>query len=104
MESSGRFAAKGWSSYPDDACRNKTRELGLFKTEETKSKTNIVETLKKIENSDKFDVSSLLKSDDVTNYKDKLTTLFNEGESKENIESYKKSVLNILKLKKKVAN
>ena len=72
--------------------------------EETKSKTNIVETLKKIENSDKFDVSSLLKSDDVTNYKDKLTTLFNEGESKENIESYKKSVLNILKLKKKVAN
>ena len=72
--------------------------------EETKSKTNIVETLKKIENSDKFDVSSLLKSDDVTNYKDKLTTLFNEGESKENIESYKKSVLNILKIKKKVAN
>lgn len=72
--------------------------------EETKSKTNIVETLKKIENSDKFDVSSLLKSDDVTNYKDKLTTLFNEGESKENIESYKKSVLNILKLKKQVAN
>ncbi len=72
--------------------------------EETKSKTNIVETLKKIENSDKFDVSSFLKSDDVTNYKDKLTTLFNEGESKENIESYKKSVLNILRLKKKVAN
>lgn len=72
--------------------------------EETKSKTNIVETLKKIENSDKFDVSSFLKSDDVTNYKDKLTMLFNEGESKENIESYKKSVLNILRLKKKVAN
>jgi len=72
--------------------------------EETKSKTNILETLKKIENSDKFDVSSFLKSDDVTNYKDKLTTLFNEGESKENIESYKKSVLNILRLKKKVAN
>jgi hypothetical protein len=72
--------------------------------EETKSKTNILETLKKIENSDKFDVSSFLKSDDVTNYKDKLTMLFNEGESKENIESYKKSVLNILRLKKKVAN
>lgn len=72
--------------------------------EQSKSKENILETLKKIEKTETLNSESLNKIETVKNYKEDLTKIFDAGESKENIESYKNSVLNLLKLKNKLAN
>ena len=64
---------------------------------------NIIESLKKIEKQESLDEAALFKLDHVKNYKQNLTKIFDSGESSENIDSYKNSVLDILKLNKKVA-
>lgn len=74
-----------------------------FVWEESKSKLNIIESLKKIEKQESLDEAALFKLDHVKNYKQNLTKIFDSGESSENIDSYKNSVLDILKLNKKVA-
>lgn len=60
--------------------------------------------MKKIEKTESLDENSISNLENIKNYKQDVTKIFDAGESKENIESYKNSVLNILKLNKKVAN
>ena len=70
-----------------------------FKWDKTRSKENILATLSKIENKS---AESLLESKKVDRYRNNLKKVFDEGESQENLNAYKKSVLEILDLKQAV--
>lgn len=67
-------------------------DMPKYTWEKSQSKRNIEAFLKQ-ENAE-----SLLKSDQVGKYKDSLSKIFDQGETKENILSYKKSVLDLLKI------
>lgn len=70
-----------------------------FKWDKTRSKENILAALSKIENKS---AESLLESKKVDRYRNNLKKVFDEGESQENLNAYKKSVLEILDLKQAV--
>lgn len=74
-------------------------DYASFEWEKTKSKENVLETLTRVEANGESP-ESLLKSRKVTDYKDNLKRIFDKGESQENLEAYKKSVMDILNLKK----
>ena len=57
-----------------------------------------------MKNLESLDDAELLKLDIVKNYKENTTKIFDAGESSENVDSYKKSVLDILKLNRKAVN
>jgi hypothetical protein len=59
--------------------------------------------LKKIEKIESLDEATLFKLDHVKKYEENITKIFDLGESSQSIDSYKNSVLDILKLNKKVA-
>ena len=64
----------------------------------SKSKGNIIKIVKSVEGENKNE-ETIVKSASVTEYKKNLTKMFNEGETYQNMLSYKNSVLNLLKLK-----
>lgn len=68
-----------------------------FKWDSSKSKQNILQSVAKQENIQ--DESELVNLPKVKEYKENLTKMFNQGETETNILEYKKSVLNLLKVK-----
>jgi hypothetical protein len=67
----------------------------------SKSKNNILNLVKNLDKKSASDESKILELNQVKDYKENLTKIFNEGESNENLQSYKNSVLNLLNLKHK---
>lgn len=74
-------------------------DYASFEWEKTKSKENVLEALAKVEASGESH-ESLLKSRKISQYKDSVKRVFDEGESQANLNDYKKSVMDILNLKK----
>ena len=66
--------------------------------EETRSKQNIVKIISKTENKSIENPQELIDKPQVQDYKKSLSKMFDEGETKKNLEAYKTSVLNLLKL------
>jgi len=69
-----------------------------FLWEKSKSKENITQIISKIDSSK---LNNLQDLSEIKEYEKDITSLFNEGESKQNIDSYKQSVLGLLRMKSK---
>lgn len=69
-----------------------------FSWEKSPSKANVVEAVSRLEGTKAVDGEAITKKEEVEKYKKAVANLFDQGANAKNMEAYKKSVLDLLKL------